>query len=231
MKTTLLSLITIFTIIYLPSCSLLDSDTTLVDHIVGDDIYEKRVYIRDTFYLEKIVVKWDTIYITEWWIDTIYIDGEVIYDTVYVEVPIYIEVPVYDTVFVHDTEIVYIEVPGECPLRLEVISARLEGGHFYKKYKISYAENGSCHKPYIWLDFFEDQGFVFPTKTEILEISGFASNSTNGLAGGGLHYKGNLIQPVVFEVKIHCPDGDEALRMTIDTDGGGHIDDVTWLIW
>ncbi len=211
---------------FFSSCDLGDSDSVLVHYVAEDDIYEKRVVVKDTFYIDKIIVKWDTIYITEWWIDTIYIDGEVIYDTVYVEVPIYIEVPVYDTIFVHDTEVVYIEVPGECPLRLEVISARLEGGHFYKKYRLSPAYNSGCNKPYVRMSFFEDQGFVLPTETYVTFLSGFY------LQGNGLtNIKGTLEGPMDFEVKIHCPSGDEALRMTIDTDGGGHIDDVTWLIW
>lgn len=215
MKTTLLSLITIFTIIYLPSCSLLDSDTTLVDHIVGDDIYEKKVYIRDTFYLDKIITQWETLYVEV-------IVYEPYYDTILV--PYYI--PVYDTVFtvIHDP--IYIEVPGECPLRLDVISARLEGGHFYKKYKLSPATNGSCYNPYVKLSFFQDQGFVFPTETFVTFLNGFY------LQGNGLtNIHGSLDGSTTFEVKVHCPDGDEALRMTIDTDGGGHIDDVTWLIW
>ncbi len=209
------------------SCDLVNADSVLVEHVVNDDIYTTKEVIHDTFYIDKIILKWDTVYIEQWYIDTIYIDGEIIYDTIYIEVPYYIEVPVYDTVFIKDTKIIYIEVPGECPLKLEVISARLENGNFFKRYRLSPSSAGSgCNKPYVRMSFFKDQGFVFPTETFVNFLSGFY------LQGNGLtNIKGTLNGSMEFEVEIHCPSGDEALRMTIDTDGGGHIDDVTLLIW
>jgi len=208
---------------FIYSCDLVNADSVLVEHVANDDIYYKKVFVYDTIHVIKIEKKYITL------IDTVWVIKIIQGDTVYVPEyhTIYVEVPKYDTIFVNVPKIIYIEVPGECPLKMEVISARLAGGHFYKKYRLSPASAGSgCNKPYVRMSFFEDQGFIVPTETFVTFLNGFY------LQGNGLtNIKGTLNGSMDFEVKIHCPSGDEVIRMTIDTDGGGHIDDVSLLIW